>query len=262
MKISIITPSFNSEKTIEETIKSVLNQTYKDIEHIIIDCGSTDRTLEIIRKYSYSDLFVNSDKFGSHLDYSNKFISEPDKGIYDGMNKGIKLATGEVIGILNSDDLYFDDYVIENVAKAFKENDIDCLWGDLVYFKDDPNKFIRIWKTGEYKPGIFKTGWVPPHPTFFVKKEIYEKYGYFRLDFPVAADYELMLRFLEKYKIKGYYLPKFLVRMRAGGNANKLKNIIKGNLECIRAWKVNDLKMPFYTPFLRMLRRIPQILKI
>lgn len=247
MKISIITPSFNSEKTIEETIKSVLSQTYNDIEYLIIDGGSRDRTLEIVDKYK---------------DKISKIVSEPDKGIYDGMNKGIKLATGEIVGILNSDDLYFDESVIENVMKVFKENKIDCLWGDLVYFKDDPNKFIRVWKGGNYKPGIFKTGWVPPHPTFFVKKEIYEKYGYFRLDFPVAADYELMLRFLEKYRVKGYYLPKFLVKMRAGGNANKLKNIIKGNLECIRAWKVNGLKMPFYTPFFRILRRIPQILKI
>lgn len=247
MKISIITPSFNSEKTIEETIKSVLNQTYKDIEYIIIDGGSKDGTLEIVNKYK--------DKIA-------KIVSESDKGIYDGMNKGIKLTTGEIVGILNSDDLYFDEYVIENIAKAFKENSIDCLWGDLVYFKDDPNKFIRIWKAGEYKPGIFKTGWMPPHPTFFVKREIYEKYGYFRLDFPVAADYELMFRFLEKYKIKGYYLPKFLIKMRAGGNANKLKNIIKGNLECIKAWNINGVKMPFYAPFFRILRRVFQFLRI
>lgn len=255
MKISIITPSFNSGKTIEETIKSILSQTYKNIEHFIIDGGSKDNTLEIIKKYNYLD------KFAFYLDYGFKFVSEPDRGIYDAMNKGIKLATGDIVGILNSDDIYFDESVIENVMKIFKENQIDCLWGDLVYFKDDPSKFIRIWKAGSYKPGIFKTGWVPPHPTFFVKKEIYEKYGYFRLDFPVAADYEIMLRFLEKYKIKGYYLPKFLVKMRAGGNANKLKNIIKGNLECIRAWKVNNLKISIFTPILRIFRRIPQIIK-
>lgn len=247
MKISIITPSFNSEKTIEATIKSVLNQTHKDIEYIIIDGGSKDKTIEIINKYR---------------DKISKIISEPDEGIYDAMNKGIKLATGEIIGILNSDDLYFDEFVIENVVKTFKENQIDCLWGDLVYFKNDINKFIRIWKGGKYKSGIFKTGWVPPHPTFFVKKEIYEEYGYFRLDFSVAADYELMFRFLEKYKIKRYYLPKFLVKMRTGGSANKLKNIIRGNLECIRAWKINGIKMPAYTPVLRFLRRIFQILKL
>lgn len=248
MKISIITPSFNSEKTIEDTIKSVLSQTYQDIEYIIIDGGSKDKTLDIINKYKNK---------------ISKIISEKDNGIYDAMNKGIKLATGEIIGILNSDDLYFDEFVLENVVRIFKENNnIDCLWGNLVYFKDNPNKFIRIWITGNYKSGIFKIGWVPPHPTFFVKKEIYKKYGYFRLDFPVAADYELILRFLEKYKIKGYYLSKFLVKMRVGGNSNKLNNIIKGNLECIRAWKVNGLKIPFYTPFFRIFRRIPQILKI
>lgn len=245
MKISIITPSFNSEKTIEETIKSVLGQTYRDIEYIIIDGGSQDRTIEIINKYR---------------DKISEIISEPDKGIFDGMNKGIKLATSEIIGILNSDDLYFDEFVIENVVQTFERNQIDCLWGDLVYFKDKPNKFVRVWKAGNYKPGIFKTGWVPPHPTFFVKKWVYEKYGYFRLDFPVAADYELMFRFLEKYRIRGYYLPKFLVKMRAGGNANKLKNLIKGNLECIRAWKINSFKMPPYTPLLRILRRLPQLL--
>jgi glycosyltransferase involved in cell wall biosynthesis len=247
MKISIITVTFNSASTLRDAIESVINQTYTNIEYIIIDGKSIDGTIDIVKSY------------GSKV---SKFISEPDKGLYDAMNKGIKLATGEIIGILNSDDLYFDEYVIENVAKIFEAYPIDCLWGDLVYFKDNPNKFIRIWKSGEYKPGIFKTGWMPPHPTFFVKKEIYEKYGYFKLEFSIAADYELMLRFLEKYRIKGYYLPKFLVKMRAGGKANKPKNIIIANLECIKAWKMNGLEMPFYTPFFKLARKIPQILKL
>lgn len=246
MKISIITPSFNSEKTIEKTILSVLNQSYKDIEYIIIDGGSRDKTLEIVNKFK--------DKIA-------KIISEKDQGIYDAMNKGIKLATGDIIGILNSDDLYADNNVIEIVVKTFLDYQVDCVWGDIIYFVNDPSKIIRYWKSSEYKEGLFEKGWVPPHPTFFVKKECYQKYGYFRLDFPVAADYELMLRFLKKYKIKGKYIPKILVKMRAGGNANKLKNIIKGNLECIRAWKVNNLKMPFYTPIFRLARRIPQILR-
>ncbi|MGC9047013.1 MAG: glycosyltransferase family 2 protein [Minisyncoccia bacterium] len=247
MKISIITPSFNSEKTIEETIKSVLSQSYENIEYIIIDGGSKDKTLAIINQYK---------------DKISKIVSEPDKGIYDAMNKGIKLASGEVVGILNSDDLYADEKVIETIVETFKNYDVDCAWGDLVYFLDNPNKIIRIWKSSDYKEGLFERGWVPPHPTFFVKKEIYEKFGYFRLDFPVAADYELMFRFLKKYKIKWKYIPKILVKMRAGGTANKFKNIIKGNLECIRAWKVNDFKIPFYTPMFRFLRRIPQVLKI
>jgi glycosyltransferase len=247
MKVSIITPSFNSAKTVEETIKSVLGQSYKDIEYIIIDGGSKDKTLEIVNKYK---------------DKISKIISEPDKGIYDAMNKGVKLASGEIIGILNSDDLYADEKVIEEVVKTFENYDVECVWGDLVYFTDDPNKIIRIWRSSDYKEGLFEKGWVPPHPTFFVKKEVYEKYGYFRLDFKVASDYELMFRFLKKYKIKGKYIPKVLVKMRAGGNANKLKNIIKGNLECIRAWKVNGFKMPFYTPIFRFFRRLPQLLKI
>jgi len=247
MKVSIITPSFNSEKTIEETIKSVLGQTYKDIEYIIIDGKSKDRTVEIINKYK---------------DKISKIVSKPDKGIYDAMNKGIKIANSEIIGVLNSDDLYADEKVVEEVVKTFKKYGVDCVWGDLVYFLDDPNKIIRVWKSSDYKEGLFEKGWVPPHPTFFVKKECYEKYGYFRLDLPVAADYEIMFRFLKKYKIKGKYIPKVLVKMRAGGNANKLKNVIKGNLECIRSWEENGFKMPFYTPIFRFLRRIPQILRI
>ncbi len=247
MKISIITPTFNSEKTVEETIKSILNQTYKDIEYIIVDGKSKDRTLDVVVKYK---------------DRIAKIISEPDKGIYDAMNKGIKLATGEIIGILNSDDLYADEKVLEEVVRNFKEYDFDCVWGDLVYFFNDPNKIVRYWRSSDYKEGLFQKGWVPPHPTFFVKKEIYDKYGLFRLDFPVAADYELMFRFLEKCKIRGKYIPKVLVKMRTGGNANKLKNIIKGNFECMRAWKINNIKMPFYTPLFRLMKRIPQILKI
>lgn len=245
MKISIITVSYNSEKTIEATIKSVINQTYPDIEYIIIDGGSTDRTLGIIEKYK--------DKIA-------KIISEPDKGIYDAMNKGLKLATGEIIGILNSDDLYYDEKVIETVVKKIEEQNVDCLWGDLVYVnKNNINQIIRFWKSSEYENRKFQKGWHPPHPTFFVRKKIYEKYGDFNLKFKIAADYELMLRFLEKYKIKFCYIPMILVKMKIGGKSNKsIFNIIKANIESCRAWKVNGLKISPFRIFLKPLSKISQ----
>jgi glycosyltransferase involved in cell wall biosynthesis len=244
MKISIITATFNSEKTLEETILSVINQTYQDIEYTIVDGGSIDRTLEVVNKYR---------------ERIAKIISEPNRGVYHALNTGIKYTSGEIIGFLHSDDVYFDNSIIETVAKNFKESSIDCLWGDLLYVaKDNLQKIIRYWKSSEYREGLFETGWVPPHPSFFVKKEIYEKYGDFNLDFKIAADYELMFRFLKKYKIKGKYISKIFIRMRVGGFSHKNKK--QGNFECIRAWKINGFKMPLYTPFLRILRRLVQIL--
>ncbi|MEK7674100.1 MAG: glycosyltransferase family 2 protein [Patescibacteria group bacterium] len=246
MKISIITATLNSEKTIEDTILSVFNQTFRDIEHLIIDGGSIDKTLEIVKKYPQR---------------ISKIISEPDIGVYDAMNKGIKLADGEIIGFLNSDDVYFDNNVIEAVVGVFLENNIDCLWGDLVYVsKDNLKKVVRYWKSSEYRDGLFGAGWVPPHPTFFVKKEIYKKYGGFNLDFKIAADYELMFRLLKKHKIKGKYISKPLIKMRTGGLAHQPKNVAKGNMECIKTWEINGFKMPFYTPALRTIRRVCQIL--
>jgi len=228
--VSVITVVFNNKDTIESTIKSVLGQTYKNIEYIVVDGGSTDGTVDVIKKYNK---------------YISKWISEPDNGIYDGMNKGIKMATGQIIGILNSDDVCADNKVIEVVVKAIEENSADCCWGDLVYIdRENTDKIIRYWKSSEFKEGKFKRGWMPPHPTFFVKKYVYEKYGYFNLDFPIAADYELMLRLLEKYKIRSCYIPKVLVKMRTGGKSNRsLVNIIKANIECYKAWKVNELSI-------------------
>ncbi|MEM0333513.1 MAG: glycosyltransferase family 2 protein, partial [Candidatus Aenigmatarchaeota archaeon] len=193
MKISVITVTFNSASTIETTIHSLLCQTYKNVEFIIIDGLSTDRTLDIINYYR------------NKIDI---FISEKDNGIYDAMNKGIGLATGDVISILNSDDMYANSSLLEVVANAFKRNQIDCLYGDLIYVnRINTNKILRYWKSREFKENLFCTGWHPPHPTFFVKNECYQKYSSFNLDFKIAADYELMLRFLEKYLLKSFYLP-------------------------------------------------------
>lgn len=247
MTISIITACYNSEKTIEDTLKSIQSQTYPDIESIVIDNQSKDKTNEIIKKYS---------------DIVSVHISEPDKGIYDAMNKGIALATGDIIGILNSDDFYVDKFVIEKVAKVF-ENQVDSVYGDLVYVnKNDTSKVVRYWKSKKIFDGIFQQGWYPAHPTFFVKRKMYEKYGYFNLDFQIAADCELMLRFLEKHKISSRYLPEVLVKMRAGGESNKgVVNIIKANIESYYAWKVNGLYINPIRFLLKPLSKVSQFFR-
>jgi glycosyltransferase len=234
MKISIITVCFNSAKTIEDTIRSILSQNYKEIEYIIVDGGSTDGTLDILKRYS---------------DQIHKYISGPDNGIYDAMNKGIKLATGDIIGFLCSDDFYADENVIRQIVEVIRANNTDCCYGDLEYVAGNSiNKVVRRWKSRPYQEGLFEKGWHPPHPTFFVKKCIFDKYGGFDLDYDIGADYELMLRFLKKYNISSCYVPKVFVKMRTGGKSNKnLWQIIKANIECFKAWKRNGLKI---TPFI------------
>ncbi len=228
MKISIITSVYNNQETIAEAMASVLGQTYPNIEYIIVDGGSTDGTVDIIKAYQ--------DRLGA-------FISEPDNGIYDGLNKGIKLATGDVIGFLHSDDLYQDNTVIEKVALAFKDNSIDSAYGDLTYVnKNDPSKVIRYWKSGKFTLKKLRRGWMPPHPTFFVKRSVYEQQGVFDTSFKIAADYDLMLRFLGKSGISTYYIPRVLIKMRVGGESNKsLKNVLKKSKEDLQAMKNNNI---------------------
>jgi len=230
MKLSIITTTFNSTKTVEGTIKNVLNQVGVEVEYIIIDGGSIDGTLEIVNKYK---------------NRIAKIVSEPDGGMYEAMNKGIKLATGEVVGILNSDDVYADNDVLKKMMAEFEKTGADCVWGDLIYVTDkNPNTPWRIWKSSPYQVGSFQKGWHPPHPAFFVKREVYEKYGLFRTDLSTAGDFELMLRFLEKNKIFSSYLPQTLVRMRTGGQSNKsLYNHLRAIWYSYRAFKLNGLKI-------------------
>lgn len=247
MKISIITVTYNSAATLEETILSVINQSYNNIEYIIVDGKSSDSTLSII------------DKYKSRI---AKFISEKDNGIYDALNKGIQMASGDVIGILHSDDFYTSNDIIQKIAARFENEKCDALYGDLLYVsKDNTNKIIRKWKAGELNSHSFLFGWMPPHPTFFVKKEVYEKHKAFNLDFKTSADYELMLRLLYKHKIKTAYLPEYLVKMRMGGQSNvTTKNRILANLEDRKAWEVNGLKPYFFTLFFKPLRKISQFL--
>lgn len=248
MKISIITVVYNNEKTIKEAIESVLNQYYSNIEYIIIDGNSSDTTVNIINEYK--------DKLGY-------FISEKDNGIYDAMNKGIKAATGDVIGILNSDDLYQDTNVIETVMNQFNKNpSIDIVYGDLVYVKNDNvNKVVRNWKSNPYYNRFFENGNVPPHPSLFVKKSVYEKAGHFNLDFKLAADYEFMLRIFKKHNFNSKYINRVIVKMRLGGATNQsFSNIKKQNIEILKAWKHNHLKLPFLLMPLRIIKRLIQFI--
>ncbi len=245
MKISIITITYNSASTLEQTILSVINQTYKNIEYIIVDGKSTDNTLQIIDKYKNS---------------ISKFISEKDNGLYDAINKGIEMATGDVIGILHSDDFYIDNNVILKYVNIFENEKPEAVYADLYYVdKENTSKIIRKWKSGPYNKNSFINGWMPPHPTFFVKKEIYQKFGKFNLEFKTAADYELMLRFILKNEIKTSYLPEFTVKMRVGGKSNvTVKNRVAANIEDRKAWEVNDLKPRFYTLYFKPLRKLVQ----
>lgn len=245
MKVTIITATYNSAKTLTSALQSVAMQDYNNIEHIIIDGESKDNTLGIVNQFQ-------------HI---TKIVSEKDGGIYDAMNKGIALSSGDIIGILNSDDFYTSSTVISEIVQKFKlDNEIDCVYANLDYVdKDDVTRIIRKWRSGLFKENSFYMGWMPPHPTFFVKKTAYDKYGKFNLQLRSAADYELMLRFLFKHKCKCGYLDKTIVKMRTGGISNK--NIIariKANLQDAEAWKLNGLKPKFYTMLLKPLRKIIQ----
>ncbi len=246
LKISIITVAYNAANTIKDTIESVLSQSYAEIEYIVVDGKSTDETLAIVEQYK-SQIAT---------------IAEPDKGIYDAMNKGIGLATGDIVGILNSDDFYADNTVIEQIAKMFTE-DVDGVYADLVYVnQSNTDKVVRNWKSGYYSHGAFKKGWMPPHPTFFVRKSIYEKFGRYTLQLRSAADYEFMLRVIHKQRIKIKYLPQTIVKMRVGGESNaSFANRLKANKEDRQAWKMNDLKPGIFTFIRKPLSKINQYFK-
>lgn len=246
MKISIITITYNSEGTVEDTIRSVVDQDFPDIEYIIVDGRSTDRTVDIINRYA------------AHVD---KFVSEKDKGLYDALNKGINLATGDVVGMLHSDDLYTDKNVISRVAQAFaKDPATNAVYADLVFVdRNDTSKVLRTWKAGEYRKDAFVKGWMPPHPTFFLKRSAYEKYGGFNLDLKLSADYELMLRMIHKHGLTIKYLPETIVMMRMGGISNTSFFVkLKANMEDKMAWKVNDLKPGFLTTYRKPLKKLLQ----
>ena len=248
MTISIITVCYNSELTIARTIESVLTQDYPHLEYIIIDGASTDRTMETVRKYEVS-----------FREKGIRYItqSEPDSGIYDAMNKGIQKSSGDVIGIINSDDRLAEPNVLSSVAECFERHNCDTLYGNIIITNGESP--YRYWRGG--KPRTFRYGWMPPHPAFFVKKEIYTRYGIFRLDCGVNADYELMLRLLEKAKVSTHWLDKTLTIMSTGGTSDSgLRTRIKSIDDNRKAWLVNNMRCPPLTVYLKKLRKLPQFI--
>ena len=207
--ISIITATYNSAETINDTIKSVLCQTNKDFEYIIVDGGSTDETINIVKSYE--------SEFSGRL----KWVSEKDKGIYDAMNKGIKMASGDIIGILNSDDYYTSDDILQTIADAFKCQNVDAIYGDIHFIKDGvPDKCVRYYSSRLFSPFWLRFGFMPAHPSFYCKREVFDKSGLYRLDYKIGSDYEMMVRLFRKHKISSRYVPKDFVTMRTGGASN------------------------------------------
>lgn len=245
MKVSIITVVHNGAEFIRDCIESILTQTYTNIEYIVIDGNSTDGTVDIVNSY------------GTKI---AQFLSEPDKGLYDAMNKGISRATGDVIGFLNADDFYRHRRVIENMVSTFEKTGSDAVYGDMVYVdRADTSKLKRYWRSGWYSENAFLWGWMPGHLSFFARQRLYEEYGLFRLDMKSAADYELMLRFIHKNKASLSYMNEVTIVMRAGGISNSsLRNRLRANREDQLAWQYNELKPYFFTFWLKPLRKLKQ----
>jgi len=256
MRISVITVCYNAADTVADAVESVLGQQGQtrsgangtwDLEYVVVDGGSTDETLEVLAPYR---------------DRIATLISEPDKGLYDAMNKGVAACTGDVVAILNADDVYASDEVLERVAEAFATSGAEGVYGDLNYVEaEDTEKVVRRWKAGAYQPGAFGRGWMPPHPAFFVKKSCYDRWGGFTLKLRSAADYELMLRFIHRHQMTLHYLPLTLVHMRAGGMSNaSLGHRIRAHREDWRAWRMNGFSPSPLALWAKPLRKLPQFL--
>ena len=229
--ISIITATFNSAKTLKDTIQSVLRQTNKDFEYLIIDGGSTDETIDIVKSYE--------SEFSDRL----KWVSEKDQGIYDAMNKGIKMASGDVVGILNSDDYFTSDDILQTVDNAFKSHEIDAIYGDIHFIRDgNPQKCIRYYSSRMFRPFWLRFGFMPAHPSFYCKREVFEKAGLYSLDYKIGADYEMMVRLFKKYRIMSQYINKDFVTMRTGGASNNnVRSRITLINEDVKACKENGV---------------------
>ena len=245
VKISLITVTFNAGDTIQDCIESVINQTCKNIEYIVIDGGSTDTTIQVINSYGK---------------YIHHFSSGPDGGIYDAMNKGINFATGDVVGMLNADDFFSDNRVLEDVAAVFEDKNVQVLYGDLDYI-DRLGNIFRKWRSGRYTTGMFNRGWMPPHPTFYCRRELFGQYGLYSLEYGTAADYELMARFIHKHRLSPFYLQKVMVKMKIGGASNKnLSSRVKGLLSDFKAMQKNGISAPVAAVFLKRVRKLGQYL--
>jgi len=245
MKVTIITVTLNSEKYLEESILSVIAQDHKDIEHIIIDGLSTDGTLAIIDKYK---------------DHISQWVSEKDYSMYDAINKGMRMATGEIIGTLNSDDFLASPDVISTIVAGFNEAKVDAVYGDLVYVdQDQPRKILRKWKGGAFNRNKFKIGWMPAHPTFYFRRRLLDRCGYYETHFFSAADYEFMTRYLFYYKVSALYVPKLIVKMRSGGMSNgNIYRRLRANRRDYLAMKKNRVPFPFVVSCLKPVIKLHQ----
>lgn len=228
MKISIITVTFNAVETVADTLQSVASQTYGDVEHIVIDGASTDGTQEIVTR---------------HISAISRFVSEPDNGIYDAMNKGLKLATGEIIGFLNADDVYENDDVLQHVAELIAQNEIDAVFGDAVFVDPaHPKRPIRRYRSDRFRPDRIAWGWMPAHPALFLRRGVYERFGGFRTDYRIAGDFELIARIFHDGTLKYRHVPDVWVRMRTGGiSTGGWRSSVLLNREVLRACRENHI---------------------
>jgi glycosyltransferase len=245
MKVSIITVTLNSEKYLSDCIRSVSGQNYKNIEHIIVDGKSTDGTLDIILE--------NTD----HISY---WISETDRGMYDAINKGLRLATGDIVGILNSDDIFASADSIRSIVDCFENSTTDAVYGNLVYVEpENTQKITRYWKGTPYKRSRFRYGWMPAHPTFYIRRNLIEKYGLYESHYYTAADYEFMARYLFHYRVSAQYVDTMLVKMRTGGISNgNLKSRLRANRRDYLAMKKNKIPFSFLVSIMKPLIKLPQ----
>lgn len=245
MRISVITVVFNGAETIEDTILSVLSQRVDDLEYIIIDGGSTDQTMDVVNR---------------HKDKIDVIVSETDSGMYDAMNKGIAMASGDVIGFLNADDVYAHENVLGTVADVLSDKNIDGCYADLLYVsRDDLTNAVRYWRSGDSADNSFSDGWMPAHPTFFARSRVYRQCGGFNLNYQLAADVELLIRLIGRYGIRTCYIPEVFVKMRMGGVSNKrISVIVKQNIAIYRALKENGLDCSYLFLARKLLRRMKQ----
>lgn len=247
MKVSIITATYNSEKTLLDTLLSVESQTYPDIEYIIVDSVSTDGTLDLVRK--------NSSRV-------TKIVSEKDKGIYDALNKGVEMATGDIVGFIHSDDILARSDIIEKIVDEFKCSGADFVYGDLVFTdRNITSRVKRYWRSGEFRKTKISFGWAPPHPSVYMKKQVYQNDGLFDLNFKIAADYDQMIRILKRDDIKVSYLNQVIVKMRLGGESTKIENTVSSTREIISVMKKHKINWRFAILYRKLVKSLQLFLK-
>lgn len=246
MKVTLITVAYNSAKTIRKTLESIASQDYPDIEHIVIDGASKDNTVDIVKEF----------------EHVHRLVSEPDKGMWDGLNKGLAIAEGDIIGMLNSDDVYAENTIISQVVAAFDKHKVETIYGDIQFVSNkEPGKVVRYYSSKKFHPGRFRYGYMPAHPSFFVKRAVYEKYGHFKPDYKIAADYDLMIRFLKVHQVSYQYLDLMMVNMLIGGMSNdSLKSVYILNKEIVRTCRENGIYTNLFIVSLKYFRKVFELI--